>query len=148
MGITVKLRADHDGLMQLGGDFRAMIAQPAAPAEIDLVNFRHAFSKQLLGHLTREDWLLYPSLLQASDRRIAETAQSFINEMGGLKAAYKDWSGRWPTKRVSQEWVGFVRETTDLLDTLSHRIERENTELYPLVEHDRLYGRPAALRYG
>lgn len=134
MGITAKLRADHDVLVRLVNDFRHILQQPVAPAGIDLVKFRSAFSKELLAHLTREDWLLYPSLLQSSDKVISGTAQRFLDEMGGLLTAYKTWSGEWPTERIVANWQKFVTETSALLDTLAQRIDRENNELYPLVE--------------
>lgn len=134
MGITIKLRQDHDVLVSLVSDFRDILRQPVAPAGIDLVKFRSGFSKELLAHLTREDWLLYPSLLQSSDKLISGTAQRFVDEMGGLLASYKAWSGQWPTERIIAEWPTFVTETSALLDALAHRIDRENNELYPLVE--------------
>lgn len=134
MGITVKLREDHDALLDLVGLFRDILREQDAPAGIDLVKFRSAFSKELLAHLTREDWLLYPGLLQSSDKLISGTAQAFINEMGGLLAAYKAWSVDWPTERIVADWQTFVTETSALLDALCQRIDRENNELYPLVE--------------
>ncbi|HEV7232865.1 MAG TPA: hemerythrin domain-containing protein [Sphingorhabdus sp.] len=134
MGITGKLREDHDALLGLVGMFRDILRQPVAPTGVDLVKFRSAFSKELLAHLTREDWLLYPSLLQSSDKVIAGTAQKFIDEMGGLLGAYKLWSAEWPTERIIGNWQIFVTETSDLLGALEQRIDRENNELYPLVE--------------
>ncbi len=136
MAITAKLREDHDDLLKLADDFREIIAQPDAPPAIDLANFRNEFSRQLLAHLTREDWLLYPSLLQSSDRVIVATAQSFIDEMGGMLKTCKTWSATWPTERIFAEWVNFGIETAKLLDALARRIVRENQELYPLVERD------------
>lgn len=134
MGITLKLRDDHDALLKLAGVFQDILRQPVAPAGIDLVTFRSAFSKELLAHLTREDWLLYPGLLQSSDKHIAATAQAFMDEMGGLLATYKAWSGNWPTERIVANWQPFVTETSALLDALARRIDRENNELYPLME--------------
>ena len=136
MGITAKLREDHHDLLKLADDFRDLIAQPDAPPSIDLVNFRSEFSRQLLAHLTREDWLLYPCLLQSSDRVIVATAQSFIDEMGGMLKALKAWVAIWPTERIFAEWATFGIETSNLLDALARRIVRENRELYPLVELD------------
>lgn len=134
MGITEKLRDDHDALLKLADVFRDILKQPVAPAGVDLIKFRSAFSKELVAHLTREDWLLYPALLQSSDKVISAAAQAFIDEMGGLLAAYKAWSGEWLTERIVAEWKTFVTDTSALLDALSQRIERENNELYPLVE--------------
>lgn len=136
MQITGQLRDDHDILVALVGKFQTIISAQQPPAGVDLVKFRHAFSKQLLAHLAREDMLLYPMLRQSKDPLIAHTAQAFVDEMGGLLNAYKDWSTRWPTERLTQEWPQFVRETNDLLSALSNRIGRENIELYPLVEGD------------
>lgn len=134
MQITLKLRDEHEAIMQLVGVFRDILSHPVAPPDLDMVSFRDEFSKQLFGHLTREDWLLYPSLLQSSDNLVAGTAQSFISEMGGLLACYKAWSNNWPAEKVVGEWSLFVFETTRLLEALSNRIERENSELYILVE--------------
>lgn len=134
MGITAKLRDDHDALLKLADVFRDILKQPVAPAGVNLTKFRSAFSKDMVAHLTREDWLLYPALLQSSDKVISAAAQAFIDEMGGLLAAYKAWSGEWPIERIVAEWKTFVTDTSALLDALSQRIERENSELYPLVE--------------
>ncbi len=136
MRITVKLREDHDDLLKLISDFREIIAQPEAPPGIDLVNFRGKFARQLLAHLSREDLLLYPSLLQNSDRVIVATTQSFMDEMGGILKTFKTWSATWPTERISTEWATFRVETSNLLSALARRIVRENRELYPLVELD------------
>ncbi len=139
MNITIKLRADHDSLLKLIAAFHDLIAQPVAPMGIDLLKFRHAFSKDFLAHLTREDWLLYPSLLQSSDPVISSTAQAFIDEMGGQLEAFKSWSERWPVVKIGKDWVQFGKETKDLLDALSKRIERENDHLYPLIEQNMSY---------
>ena len=136
MGLTAKLREDHDDLLKLARNFRDIVAEPAAPPAIDLAKFRTEFSRQLLAHLTREDWLLYPSLLQSSDRVIVATAQSFIDEMGGMLKTFKAWSATWPAERICTEWTTFSVETSNLLDALTHRVVRENKELYPLVELD------------
>ena len=120
--------------MRLVDMFCEVLALPQPPAGLDIVRFRNIFAKQLIAHLTREDWLLYPSLLQSSDKRVAATAQDFIDEMGGLMRTYKAWSAKWPTDAARADWSGFVADTTDLLSQLAHRVERENNELYPLVE--------------
>lgn len=134
--MTIKLRDNHEAIMELVGVFRDILSHPTALPGLDLVTFRNQFSKQLLGHLTSEDWLLYPSLLQSSDYLIAGTAQTFIDEMGGLLADYKAWSAKWPAVKIHEEWKLFVFETRELLDALSNRIERENNELYALVERN------------
>ncbi len=136
MQITVKLREDHDDLLKLVRGFRDIIGQPEAPPGIDLVNFRGKFARQLLAHLSREDLFLYPSLLKNSDRAIVATTQSFMDEMGGILETFKAWSATWPTERICNEWATFRVETSNLLNALARRIDRENRELHPLVELD------------
>lgn len=136
MQITAQLRDDHDIIVQLVGKFRKIISASQPPSGVELVTFRHAFSKQLLAHLAREDMLLYPMLRQSKNAAVANTAEAFVDEMGGLLAAYKEWSVQWPTERVTEQWPVFVGETDSLLDALAKRIVRENEELYPLVEGD------------
>lgn len=134
MHSTKQLRKDHDGLMALVSQFQQLIAAPAPPAGVDLVKFRQAFSKQMFAHLAREDMLLYPALLRSKNPVIARTAQTFMAEMGGMLEAYKQWSVRWPTERLTLEWSKFAEETSSLLRALSQRVARENLELYPLIE--------------
>lgn len=132
--ITAILRADHDRLTQLATEFRLLVARTQPPPGIDLVKFRTAFSKEMLAHLAREDMLLYPALGKSPDPQVARIARSFVDEMGGLMSAYKEWSIRWPTELAVEYWPTFVHETTELLDMLATRIMRENNSLYPLVE--------------
>ncbi len=136
MPITQQLRQDHEALVELVLKFQEIIASSEPPAGVDLVKFRHAFSRQLLAHLAREDMLLYPTLRRSKNATIAKTAEAFVTEMGGLVDVYKQWSTSWPTERLTQEWPQFVEETASLLNALSQRIMRENIELYPLVEGD------------
>ena len=67
---------------------------------------------------------------------IAATAQTFIDEMGGMLKTFKAWLTTWPTERIFAKWVNFGIETSKLLDALTCRVVRENQELYPLVELD------------
>lgn len=134
MQITTKLRAEHDTILSLIDEFYVLLSASQPPAGIDLLKFRSGFSKQLLAHLACEDMLLYPRMKQDPNVTVAMAAHAFSTEMGGLLAAYKDWSGRWPSERLQGEWPQFVAETRELLGTIGKRILRENAELYPLVE--------------
>lgn len=135
--LTASLRVDHDELLELSKAFRVLLAQAAPPTGIELVEFRQAFTKQVLGHLHREDMLLYPRLLKSQKRFIAAMAQSFQDDMGGLLGAYKSWALAWPTERALKNWRNFGSDTRSLLMMLERRIGQENNRLYPLLENDR-----------
>ena len=136
MSITTELRNDHAELVRYIGQLRQIISRPKAPASIEMFQFRHGFTKTVLAHLTTEDWVLYPAMLRSTDGEVVATAKRFMDEMGGLRDTYKAWLARWPTDAIGDEWAAFVIETSSLLDSLSNRIQRENYELYPLVDGD------------
>ena len=136
MSITTALRNDHAELFRHIGQLRLIISRSTAPTSIEMFQFRQGFTKMMLAHLTTEDWVLYPAMLRSIDFEVVATAKRFMDEMGGLREAYKSWLTRWPTDAIGEQWAAFVVETNSLLDALSNRIQRENYELYPLVDGD------------
>lgn len=89
-------------------------------------------------HLAMEDRGLYPLLLETRDETVKRLAREFIDDIGGLSARSRKYMLRWSVPRlISEHPRDFARETRELLQELSLRIEREETELYPLLkEHN------------
>ncbi len=86
-------------------------------------------------HLTMEDKGLYPSLLEGEDEQVKQLVRDFINDIGGLSARARKYMLRWSVPRLIAEHPrDFARETRELLQELSLRIEREENELYPLLK--------------
>ena len=54
--------------------------------------------------------------------------------MGGLAAEHEAYCRRWPMERILAEWQNFRRETHDIVAMLKRRIDREETELYSLMQ--------------
>lgn len=131
---TRELRCEHAELVRLSRRLRMHLftAVPNHPGEF-LIDREH-FCKVLTNHLINEDWLLYPRLAASPNPRIAETAERFMREMGGLLENVQLWMAIWTPDAITQHWAAFRSETEALLDTLSVRIVRENRELYPLLE--------------
>ena len=134
MSLTKTLRAEHAELLRLAGKYAALIARPTPPAAAELRDLRQLFAKKLLAHLMQEDWVLYPALQKSPDARTVAIARSFVEEMGGLVDAFRQWSSRWTVAAATADWPGFCNETRGLLTALELRIRRENRELYPLLE--------------
>lgn len=136
MGKTLHYRMHH-------GEIRALverieveldlerIAADAAPVAIVV---RELFGKFGI-HLAIEDAALYPKMLAHHDPEVRLAAQSFQNEMGGLKDAFDAYRRRWrgPTA-IACEPDAFLAETTAVLAALRRRITREDEELYELYE--------------
>lgn len=86
-------------------------------------------------HLAYEDATLYPRLIGNDDNAVKYTATRFQSEMGGLKGIFDAYKEKWPgPQAISSDPKGFVDETWLILDCLETRIEREETELYALVD--------------
>ncbi len=110
-----------------------MVGRPKPPP-LELFDVRRQLACLLIGHLKTEDWVLYPRLLVSPDKHIAATARAFIDEMGGMAAAYIGRTEKWSADVIAADWAGYCRDSRTLLEALSNRILRENRELYPLLE--------------
>ncbi len=91
-------------------------------------------SGKVLHHLSMEDRYLYPNFLTHSDEAIAQKAQDFMNEMGGISDGFKSYLKKWTLGNIKDNPSGFSSESQALFQALQTRIEREEKELYPLIE--------------
>lgn len=94
---------------------------------------------QLMGklnvHLTMEDKALYPSLLQSPKEEVRVLAKRYMDEMGAIGAAVKEYGKRWPGAiDVQQNPKDFIAQTEKIFEALTHRIDKENRELYVLAD--------------
>lgn len=86
-------------------------------------------------HLVQEDQLLYPRLSIVEQDPIQEMARRFIDEMGGMAGEFSRYMQRWQTEdELVHHWEQFIEHTRVLADRLIRRIEREERELFPLVD--------------
>ena len=91
---------------------------------------------QLNIHLAYEDAALYPPLLRSADPVIQRKTRQYMEEMGGIKATLRGHLQRWvSTQRVEAAPEAFRTETEALLQALQQRLEAEDRDFYPLLEH-------------
>ena len=129
-----KLRDEHTVIMRIVERLRYLIGQSKPAPQLHLFALRHELSSALIGHLKNGDWVLYPQLLASPDPRIASIARAFINETGGLGAAYVEHCKTWNADAIAADWASYGLASQALLDALAKRISRENSELYPLLK--------------
>ena len=131
MGFTDKFRTQHDEILALAGEITDELKGKA-----DAGVMRKLLSN-LAGkvnfHLAMEDKALYPRLLQ-QDAQAGKLAARFQKEMGGLAAVFLEYNGKWTLTAMKADADGFANETRKVFGALAHRIERENTQLYPLAD--------------
>lgn len=137
MAKSDRFRRQHDELLALANELAAeldtdKLAKDGAPA-------RSALSKlagKLTLHLGAEDEHLYPELMQSANDDVRNTAQQFVDEMGGIAAAFVAYNDKWrAASSIQNDPAGFVEETKAIYGALAGRIEQENTKLYPLMDN-------------
>ena len=132
-----QLRDEHDLLLELADQLEAATTE-AEPAEYTHVFVLLARFGQLLQiHLLREDAIVYPDIINGMDAEAATIALLLQQELGSLDDRIDQFEKRWTGSAIGRGWHDFRIELRILLRELRVRIERENSELYPLVDQRR-----------
>ncbi len=93
------------------------------------------FAGRLRVHAAMEEEALYPRLLASSDEQVVAKARELLDELGPIYQTFFAFLAKWrEAAAIQADPEGFCRETMQHLYRLKLRLERENTELYPLVE--------------
>ena len=129
-----KLCQEHVKLTVLADQLSKMIAQGAPPPAQELYPIRMQLASELIKHLKSEDWILYPALLTSLNERVALIARAFSASMGGLASEFKTYRERWDADAIMHNWTGYQSETFEILRALTLRINREERDLYPLLD--------------
>ncbi|HYE48297.1 MAG TPA: hemerythrin domain-containing protein [Azospirillaceae bacterium] len=132
---TDNYRRQHTEITTLLEQLHALLLVPQPAAGDSLAATLRRLTGKLTVHLAMEDQSLYPRLLQSPDARIAATAARFQQEMSGIREAFQQFLGRWTDAAIQADRAGFSAALDALSAVLSRRIERENTELYPLLDN-------------
>lgn len=133
---TSDLRKQHADILEQIGVIRALLQMPD-PKRLahDLSERLDVLAATLALHLSHEDCHFYPAFLLSEDELIRSTAERFFVEMGHLRRAFNNYKDTWRTVREIQSNLNrFASETHTVFSQLENRIQRENTELFPLWE--------------
>ena len=129
-----RLRAEHAALATLSGFLMELVTAPEPPRPTELAAVRGMFRDTLVRHLKCEDWALYPRLKTSGDAELQRLARQFVGEMGHLAEDFTAYEARWTEEVITRDWERFCNETRAILDAIGMRIEREEADLYPVVE--------------
>lgn len=128
-----RFKRDHVSLMRSVGALRELVHAGIAAHADAIAHELVAMSAAVKLHLAAEDRTLYPAL--AADARTRQLGQRFQTEMGGLAKAYGEFVHRWNLPaRIADEPEAFRSEANAVFKALHDRVQRENRELYPLLE--------------
>jgi len=94
-----------------------------------------ALSGKLSVHLAMEDKSLYPRLIKRGRSEVQITAKVFLAEMGNLINSFQNYSQKWlSADSIKANPDDFINDSNYIFRALLQRINREDRELYPLVE--------------
>ena len=136
MSITENLRKQHHELLEIAARLTRELDEHALSRNASTARTTLSqFSGKLKVHLNMEDRSLYPRLIGSESETVRDTARSFIAEIGGIGEAFLKYLDRWPnSSSIQREPKEFIRETRDILSAVAKRIDKENRDLYPLVD--------------
>lgn len=103
---------------------------------LDITSHINKLAGKLKIHLGSEDKFLYPSLLNGTDDKLKNLANSYINEMGDISDVFTDYKNSFNTKsKILSEGIDkFVLETKKMLKSIESRITKEENGLYKMIK--------------
>ena len=131
-----RFRDDHQKLL----DFIKQISQNLDADELSkdakkVKKLIFDFIGHLHVHLLVEDKALYPQLLKYPNETIKLKAEKFIKEMGNISQEVVDYKHKWTNAfQIQKNPQEFIEDTNNIISILSKRIEREDNDLYDLID--------------
>lgn len=130
------LKKAHEELLKIAGEISALLSVDTVPEKSDQIS---RLLSTLLGklnfHLMMEDKHLYPDFFKHNDEKVRNTALEFADEMGGIATVIHQYRDKWScSNAIKENPEDFVSQTSRIFEALAKRIDREDNELYPLVE--------------
>ena len=134
--IAEALVKQHQELAQAADAVLAALPEGEVPDAATVKQLLLRLLGKLTVHLATEDEQVYPLLVRHTDAKVREVAARLQQEVGGLAHAVDAYKAKWPSARAIQLRPGeFARHTRLLLAALAQRTQRENAELFPLLEN-------------
>lgn len=132
---TRKLRSEHDRILRqastLAGLARTRMTRDVANDATAAIS---GLDILLVEHLEAEDGWMYPPLISSADEDVRRIASDCFEDMGGILGAWIAYRDQWSIEAILASPAVFARATDGVIGALALRVERENTELYPLVD--------------
>lgn len=114
---------------------RKLARQSVVDRAGDIARELKALARVVTQHLAIEDRILYPSLEQCGDKRMAAMSRTYQNDMQGIASAFINFARRWSNAdMLAKDPEGFRADANIVLKSVHQRMVRENREFYPAIE--------------
>lgn len=130
------MKAQHTEIKKVLSDTLATIDAGKVPAECEVLAARLGYiSNRIASRLHVEDMEVYPALVDSADPEVKKTARQLQTNMSGLAAECDGFFARYEMpKAIAKEPALFGYEARRLFERLRYRIQREESDLYPMLE--------------
>lgn len=131
-----RLRNQHDLLRAFAEDLLGLIgSEQLADADL-LAASRWRLSRMLLQHLSLEERYVYRPLERDPRPEVNIVAHAFSRELEDSFGRYEEHMHHWTPERIADDWQCYRRAARHLLDFLLERLDREERELYPMLNEE------------
>ncbi|MAG12306.1 hypothetical protein CL630_00640 [bacterium] len=133
---TKILRKQHEGLLKYTEKIFTFFDVEKLKKEVGQLRILLSqFTKLSNWHLSLEDEILYPALFKHENSELRSTAKMYSEEMGGLKKTFAEYNKKWTNEgSIESNSDEFIKESRIMFDALSARNQKENNELFPMIE--------------
>jgi len=134
--VTDNPRKQHKELQEAVTKISKLINSENVSKKIEQIhNLLSELDGSLHFHLINEDESLYPALLRHPDKKIMKLTKQFQKEMGGLRHEFDNYIKKWLNAvSIQNNSDEFIKETTMTFNALAYRIDKEDNELYSLLD--------------
>ena len=132
MDFAENIREQHTGLLKA---IEALSRPSSSGMEAaPVVRSLSRLSGMLSIHLEMEAMSIYPTLAMNKDPLVREAAENFLQGMQRTMIAFGDYRQRWARpETIEADAIRFMQETRNIFYSISKMIEREDRELYSLL---------------
>lgn len=129
-----RLLRDHAIMRERGEALLALLDQSDPPPAAILADARWQLTSHIMQHLAFEDRHLYAKLLNDERSLVRETGRRFQAELADLFSSFADSAQYWTPEHIAADWSAYRDMARSRLLKMFARIDREETELFPLAD--------------
>lgn len=135
MSRTQNLRRQHAEMLNLVNEIVDELNEKNLKMDsLPVIKLFGSLMGKLKIHLSLEDDMLYPDLLKSTNPQVRSKADQFKKEMGSIGKTVESFAKKWQPDTIKSNPAVFINETKDLFKVLGNRIDRENNDLYPMLD--------------
>jgi hemerythrin-like domain-containing protein len=135
LSATHNMRKQHQQILLSCKQIETLLA-PVLPLETasNIAQLLAGLSGLIKVHLAMEDNVMYPALVNHADQMVANLAGQYKDEMGSLAATYLSYAAKWNAQSIASDPTSFSAASSVVFSALRERIDREDNELYVIVD--------------